>query len=453
VTSLDAFTLTLSEASRRIHSNALSPSELLASLLHRIDALEPHLAAWVRIDREGAMATAETYSKEAAEGRLRGPLHGIPVGVKDIFYTQGMPTEAGSKLLAGFVPHFDATAVAKLRAAGAILLGKTETTEFACFDPAPTRNPWNPEHTPGGSSSGSAAAVSSGMCPAALGSQTGGSVIRPAAYCAVIGLKPTYGRISRYGVYPVSWCLDHVGVFTRTVEDAAILLEVLAGHDPRDPTSSTLPVPPYTRALSRISPPRVGLLKEFFTENASEEVRQNVAETAEALRNAGAQVVETKLPKSFSAVHAAHRILMITEAAAVHKEAFQTRMMEYRPNLRRMLASGLLVSASTYLKAQQIRSNFIREVAEAFDGFDCLLTPATPTPAPKGLTSTGDPAFNSPWSFCGFPSLTVPSGLSSDGLPVGIQLVGRPFDEERLLSAARWCERVIGFGDAPHDLD
>ena len=451
MTSLDTFKLTLSDASRLIRLNKLSPSELLTSILNRIDALEPTLKAWVNIDREGAIATAEKCSKEAAEGRLRGPLHGIPIGVKDIYYTKGMTTAAGSTILADFVPSYDATTVTKLKEAGAIILGKTETTEFACFDPAPTRNPWNTGHTPGGSSSGSAAAVSSGMCPAALGSQTGGSTIRPAAYCATIGLKPTYGRISRYGVFPVSWCLDHVGIFTRSVEDAAVLLEALAGHDPKDLTSTMLPVPSYQKALYNPSPPRLGLLKEYFFANANEAVKKNVEKTTEHLSNAGAEIVETQLPTSFSAVHAAHSILMMTEAAAVHKKTFQTRMQDYRPNLRGMIASGLLVPAPTYIKAQQIKSQFIREISQVLKGFDAFITPATPAPAPKGLTSTGDPAFNVPWSFCGLPAITVPSGLTKTGLPMGIQLVGHPFAEEKLLRVAHWCEQTIGFNNQPRD--
>jgi aspartyl-tRNA(Asn)/glutamyl-tRNA(Gln) amidotransferase subunit A len=390
-------------------------------------------------------------SKEAEEGRLRGPLHGIPVGIKDIYFTRGMTTAAGSTILADFVPSFDATTVSKLKEAGAIILGKTETTEFAAFDPAPTRNPWNMGHTPGGSSSGSAAAVSSGMCPGALGSQTGGSTIRPAAYCATVGLKPTYGRISRYGVFPLSWCLDHVGIFTRTVEDAAILLEVLAGHDPKDPTSSTLPVPSYRMALDDYSPPRLGLLKEFFYINSNEEVKKNVEETKERLSNAGAEIVDTHLPLSFSAVHAAHSVLMMAEAAAVHKKTFQTRMRDYSPNLRGMIATGLFVPASTYLKAQQIRNQFIRDITAVLQGFDGFITPATPTQAPKGLSSTGDPAFNAPWSFCGFPAITVPSGMTEEGLPLGIQLVGHPFTEEGLLRIAYWCEQIIGFSHQPHN--
>lgn len=397
------------------------------------------------------MATAEKYTREAAEGRIRGPLHGIPVGVKDIYYTKGMKTEAGSKILMGFTPSYDAEAVVKLKAAGGIILGKTETTEFAAFDPAPTRNPWNTGHTPGGSSSGSAAAVSSGMCQAALGSQTGGSTIRPAAYCGIVGLKPTYGRISRYGMIPVSWSLDHVGVLTRSVEDAALLLEVLAGHDQKDPSSSTHPTPPYRRALEGFNPPRFGLIEEYFSERAHEDVWKNFEETTDLLRAAGAEVAQAKLPECFSIVHAAHRVIIVAEAAAYHKDVFKTRMMDYRPKLRGLIASGLLLPVSTYLKAQQIRGQLIKEISASLEGFDCFITPSTTTPAPRGLESTGDPAFNSPWSFCGFPSVTIPSGLTEEGLPLGVQLVGRAFDEEGLLRTAYWCERTIGFGDQPHE--
>ena len=237
------------------------------------------------------------------------------------------------------------------------------------------------------------------------------------------------------------------------MEDAAVLLEVLAGHDPKDHTSSTLLVPSYRKALDHSSPPRLGLLKTFFFANAHEEVKKNVERTTNRLSNAGAEVVDAQLPTSFSAVHAAHNVLMMAEAAAVHKTTFQTRMRDYRPNLRGLIASGLFVPASTYLKAQQIRSQFIREITAALDGFDGFITPATPTPAPKGLASTGDPAFNVPWSFCGLPAISVPSGVSQAGLPLGIQLVGRPFAEEDLLRVARWCERIIGFSHQPHNPD
>ncbi|MFH0848894.1 MAG: amidase [archaeon] len=448
---MEPFEYTLSEASRLIHNGELSPTELAESLFQRIDELEPKLKAWVTINKEGVMATADQYSKEAEKKNFRGPLHGIPVGVKDIFFTAGLRTTAGSKILADFVPSFDSTAVANLKVAGAIILGKTETTEFAYLDPAPTRNPWNLEHTPGGSSSGSAAAVSSGMCAAALGSQTGGSVIRPAAYCGIVGLKPTYGRISRHGVVPCSWSLDHVGVLARTVEDAAMLLEILAGHDLNDTSSSTLPVPSYSKSLAKVSPPRLVRLGEFFQDKAEEAVRNCTEQAVRKLGESGAEVIRRQLPGSFTSVLAAHRIMLTVEAAAFHQKNFHTRMMDYRPLLRSTIAAGLLTPASTYLRAKRIKSRFTREVLALLQGSDCLLTPATTTPAPRGLESTGDPAFNLPWSFCGFPSITVPSGLTERGLPLGIQLVARPFDEETLLSVARWCEKVLCFRHEPHN--
>jgi aspartyl-tRNA(Asn)/glutamyl-tRNA(Gln) amidotransferase subunit A len=449
---LDACKLTLSEASQLIHNNELSPTALLDSLLNRIDKLETTLNVWVNIDRDEAIKVAEKCSKEAEDGKIRGPLHGIPIGIKDIFFTMGQKTTAGSAILANFIPTYDATTVAKLKQGGAIILGKTETTEFAYRDPPTTRNPWNTKHTPGGSSSGSAAAVASGMCPVALGSQTGGSTIRPAAYCGIVGLKPTYGRISRYGVFPLSWTLDHVGIFTRTVNDAAIVLKILAGYDSKDTTSSTLPVPPYRNVRETSAPPRVGLLKEFFYDQAHAAVRKNLDETVELMQEAGAQIVETRLPHSFYAVHAAHSIIMTTEAATIHEATFRTRRRDYRIGMRSMITAGLLVPAHIYLKAQRIRSKFTREMMRSLNQLDCFLTPAATMPAPKGLESTGDPAFNSPWSFCGVPSITIPSGITTDGLPMGIQLVGRPFDEQDLLNVARWCERVISFEYEPHSL-
>lgn len=448
---MNTYKLLISEATKKIRENELSPIDLLKSMLTRIDKFEPILKAWININRDVVFKIAERYTREAEEGTLRGLLHGIPIGVKDIFYTKGIKTTACSRILADFTPSFDATTVARLKEAGAIILGKTETTEFAYADPPNTRNPWNTDHTPGGSSSGSAVAVSSGMCPAALGTQTGGSTIRPAAYCGIVGLKPTYGRISRHGIIPRSWSMDHVGIFTRSVEDSALLLQVLAGHDPKDPTSSKQSVFEYGHALDDTPPPRLGLLKEFFHYEAHHDVRQNLEEVTEQLMDSGAEVLEAHLTKSFDAVHSAQRLIGTTEGAAYHEEVFRTRMMDYRPKIRGLIASGLLVPSAVYLKAQRIRSQFIREIATVLNPYDCFLMPSTTTPAPRGLESTGSSAFNSPWSFCGFPSVTVPSGSTKDGLPLGIQLVGRPFDEVGVLSTARWCEKVIKFDNRPRD--
>jgi Asp-tRNA(Asn)/Glu-tRNA(Gln) amidotransferase A subunit family amidase len=355
-----------------------------------------------------------------------------------------MKTTAGSKVMENFIPPYDSTAVQRLKKAGAIVLGKTATTEFASADPAPTRNPWNLDHTPGGSSSGSAAAVAACMCPAALGSQTGGSVLRPAAYCGVIGLKPTYGRISRYGVFPFCWTLDHVGLFTRSVADAAILLGVLAGHDPQDPSTSKEPVPDYTRSgRPPRKPPRIGVVRAFFEEKSEEQVWSHTEKTMARLEKAGARIDEVEMPPSFSAVQDAHRIIMRVEGAAFHEKLFEQNQEKYRPKLRELIQIGLLIPGVDYLRAHRIKRLFRRDMAEVMQKYDCLLTPSISSPAPQGLSSTGNPWFQVPWSLSGLPAINLPSGLSKEGLPLGIQLIGGAFEEGKLLAVARWCEKVL----------
>jgi aspartyl-tRNA(Asn)/glutamyl-tRNA(Gln) amidotransferase subunit A len=432
---MDPYELTVAEASQLIRKGKLTPTRLLESTLKRIDALEPTLEAWVTMDLERALSDAETLTKEAQEGAFRSPLHGIPVGIKDIFFTQGLRTTMGSPIYADHVPDYDAETVTTLREAGAVIPGKTETTEFAAYDSAPTRNPWNTEHTPGGSSSGSAAAVSSGMCPAALGSQTGGSVIRPAAFCGVVGLKPTYDLLSRRGVFPLAWSLDHVGFFTRTVEDATIMLDVLSGveHSPGpDP-----------------EPPKLGLLRGYYQETADEAVWEGLMDAAGRLEAAGAEVMELQLPRSFKYAHSAHSIIFSAEAASVHEEGFRKNPESYKPKMRSHVAAGLLIPSPAYIRAKRIRGIFGMEARDLLGEADFLLTPSSVTPALKGLGSTGDPAFNAPWSFCGFPAITVPSGFTGDGLPLGLQLTSLPYGEESLLSAAGWCEKILGFPREP----
>ena len=435
-----AYRLTIAEVSSLMRKGEVTPIQLLDSVLGRIHELEPKVEAWVTLDEEGATAAAERLTKEAEEGSLRSPVHGIPVGIKDIYFTEGLKTTMGSPLYGDYIPTQDAETVRLLREAGAIIPGKTETTEFAYIDPAPTRNPWNLEHTPGGSSSGSAAAVASGMCPSALGSQTGGSVIRPAVFCGVVGMKPTYDLISRRGVYPLSWSLDHVGFFTRTVEDAGIMLGVLTGRATE-----------WEKPVDEGRAPRFGLLRGFFEERAHEAVWGGFEEAVERLRDAGADVVEAALPDSFGLVLPAHSVIFASETASIHQSLFGERMDDYRPHIRGLIASGLLVPASAYLKARRFKGRFMGEVGVLLSDFDCLLTPASVTPALRGLESTGDASFNSPWSLCGFPSITVPSGLTAEGLPVGLQLVAGPYGEEGLLGAAGWCEEVLDFPKEPVD--
>ena len=444
--------LGVSESAQEVRTGALSPVTLAQSLLERIDALEPALQAWVTIDREQVLGDAQERENEARQGRFRGPLHGVPVGLKDIFYTEGMATTACSRILADFVPDYDAACVAKLKDAGAIILGKAVTTEFASSDPSRSRNAWNPAHTPGGSSSGSSVAVSTGMCAAALGSQTGGSTCRPAAYNGIVGLKPSYGRISRHGVVPLSWSLDTVGILVRSVADAAVMLQAMAGHDPRDDGSSAEPVPDYLAQMSALDrPPRIGVIREFFFDRSTDEVRAHTESVIQKLAAAGAIIEEISLPPVFAAVHSCQRIVSNVEAAAFHEEHFRERADEYGPRIRASIEMGMLVPALSYVQAQRLRREFRRDMTAALQSVDAALMPTTPAPAPADLNTTGDAVFQAPWTSAGLPTITLPSGLSGGGLPLGVQLAGLPFQEGPLLAVARWCEDALGVELWPPD--
>ena len=442
-------TLSIAAAAEQIRTGKLSPVDLVRSCLDQIGRLEPQLKAWVTLDAEGALSAAQACQEAIQHGNYRGPLHGIPIGLKDIFFTAGVKTTMGSPIYADFVPDYDATSVQRLKDAGAIMLGKVQTTEFAVLNPSPTRNPWNLEHTPGGSSSGSAAAVAARMCPGALGSQTYGSTIRPAAYCGCVGLKPSYGRISTYGVYPVAWSMDHVGIFARTVTDAALLLNVLAGDDPHDPACVQLPVPDYSQALSDPAPPRLGLVREFFLERADAGTRQHIETVAEQCARAGAQVEELKMPASFAgALEAGFRLLFI-EAAASHRKVYAEHKARYSQPMQEVIEKGQQLSAVDYAEIRRHQQRFRYDLNALCQTVDALLIPSTPAPAPHGLSTTGDPSFNGPASFTGLPSLGIPSGLNSKGLPFGTQLIASAFAEEKLLQVGKWCEQVLGFQQAP----
>ena len=436
--------LGVAAAAKLIRDGEITSSDLAEALLERVERLDPALRAWVTVDREDVLSEARRSDEERASGRVSGPLHGVPVGLKDIFHAEGMKTTAGSPIYDDFTPGYDATCVARLKEAGAIVLGKAVTTQFASGDPSPTLNPWNAAHTPGGSSSGSAVAVATGMCPAALGSQTGGSTGRPAAYNGIVGLKPTYGRISCYGVVPLSWSLDTVGILVRSVEDAAVMLQAMAGYDSRDPGSYDAPVPDYLEEMDSASlPPRIGLVREFFFDHASREVREHTEEIVRRLAEAGAEVVEIGLPDSFASAHDCQRIVSGVEAAAFHEENFANRADDYGPRIRASIELGMETTAVGYAHAQRLRAAFRADMAVALRGVDVALTPATPAPAPRDLSTTGDPAFQSPWTSAGLPAIVIPSGMSESGLPMGAQLVAPHFREGRLLGVARWCEGVL----------
>ena len=444
---MELWELTVQEVAEAVASRQVSARELVEALLDRVHRCEPTVRAWARLCVDRALGEADRLDAALARGQRAGPLHGVPVGVKDIVYTEGVETSAGSRILQGFVPSYDATVVARLRAAGAVVLGKTVTTEFAFLDPGPTRNPWKPDHTPGGSSSGSAAAVACGMVPAALGTQTVGSILRPAAYCGVVGFKPTYGRVSRHGIVPLSWTLDHPGPLARTVEDAALLLEVLAGPDGKDPACSGQPTERWTQACRlSVSGLRVGVPDRFFTERATPEVREAYGRALVALENSGAHVREVRLPSEFEAGLVAQRTILAAEAATFHRRWFEERPDDYGPKLRALLEEGTRIPATEYIRARQVRRACRRSMAALFEEVDVLATPTTPAPAPQGLQSTGDPAFNGPFSFVGFPSISVPVELSAEGLPLGIQLAARPFAESTLLRVAAALEAAVAWG-------
>jgi aspartyl-tRNA(Asn)/glutamyl-tRNA(Gln) amidotransferase subunit A len=433
-----------------IRAGRFSATAVVEACLGRIDAVEPAIEAWVTVDRAGALEAAAALDAEARRGRFRGPLHGVPVGLKDIFHAAGLRTTAGARGFADVVPAEDAASVARLRAAGAVILGKCHTTEFAFQDPAVTRNPWHPLRTPGGSSSGSAAAVAARMVPVALGSQTAGSTLRPAAFCGIVGLKPGYGRVSRRGVLPLAWTLDHVGILTRSVADAAVVLSVLAGHDPEDPGSLALPPPDLAGVVAGpgLSPPRLGLVGEPFRSRAAPEMRAHLEAVARTLEGRGAALEPLDLPGIVAPLLAAATVVSRVEAAAAHADRYQAHAGEYRPRLRAAIELGTCVPGPLYLRAQRIRCQARRELAPLLERYDGLLMPPAPGPAPDRAT-TGDASFNAPWSAIGVPQVALPSGLGGDGLPLGIQLVGAPLAEARLLSAARWVEAVLGPGAAP----
>jgi len=433
------------EAAEMIRSGDISAAELMEELLARCAAMDDALKVWVTLDGDAAMAAARERDRELASEGLRGPLHGVPVGIKDIYFTRGMLTTSGSTIYSEFVPDYDATTVALLKQAGAVIMGKAVTTEFACGDPSPTVSPWNAAHTPGGSSSGSAVGAAVGMFPAALGSQTGGSIVRPSSYNGIVGLKPTFGRVSRYGVYPVSESLDTMGPMVRSVADAALMLNVLSGHDINDPDSSERPVEDYLQAArSQIKPPRIGLVRQFFMEQCDDETRANTESVAAMLGEAGATVEEVSLPADFDEALRAQRTLMSVEAAQVHEENFAVRAGDFSTNVLGLVEQGMETPALTYLKAKHFQFKFRRGVQSAIRGYDALLMPTTPAPAPPSRETTGDPKFQSPWTLGGFPEITLPSGLSEGGMPLGAQLVAGHFEEARLLAVAAWCEEVIG---------
>jgi Asp-tRNA(Asn)/Glu-tRNA(Gln) amidotransferase A subunit family amidase len=363
-----------------------------------------------------------------------GPLHGIPVAIKDIIDTADYPTELGSPLAAGRRPERDATVVAKLRAAGAIIIGKAVTTEFAYFHPGPTRNPHDRTHTPGGSSSGSAAAVAAEMVPLALGTQTNGSVIRPAAFCGVFAIKPSHGLVSRAGVLQLSRRLDHVGAFARSLADLALILDVIAGYDPADPDTRPFASPDFRAVQAESAPasPNFVFMRTPAWDKAESETRAAFEELTEAL---GAAVTPLELAPAISEAWAAHRAIMATEMA--HNLGPLFAHGEPSEVMRRLVTEGRGVKAVDYLAAAAATPGYAAALADILANYDAIITPAAPGPAPKGLEATGDPAFCTLWTLTGLPALSLPLLAGENGLPIGVQLIGAPGRDARLLRTAR----------------
>lgn len=434
--------LPATELRDRLASGALTAVALVEACLARIAEVEPKVQAWAWLDGDHAVAQARALDARRQSGAPVGPLHGLPVALKDIIDTKGIPTCNGTPIDAGRVPAADAWIVARLRAAGAVILGKTVTTECAFMHPGKTTNPWNEGHTPGGSSQGSAAAVAAGMVPLAIGTQTGGSVIRPAAFCGVVGLKPSFGLIPRTGVLMQSPTLDTLGVFARNVPDAAMLAEVLAGHDAADRATDPLPTPRMLEvARSRVpAVPMFARVRLPAEADAHPDMVAAMDELAEAL---GDQCFDVPLSGLFAEAEAQRRRINFAEMAKCYFALERRGRAQMSPLLTAAIDEGKAVPARDYIAALDWRDLLNAALAEVFDRCDAIICPAAPGPAPEGLESTGSAAFNGVWSLAGTPAVTVPLFQAGNGLPMGVQLIGRRGDDARLLRTARWLTERI----------
>lgn len=431
------------EAGARIRRGEISAEALVRACLERIEAVDGEVEAWSHLDPDHALEQARRADAAHQAGIDLGPLHGLPVGVKDIYDTSDMPTENGTPLHAGRRPNRDATAVALLRQAGAIVLGKTVTTELAFYAPGKTRNPHDPARTPGGSSSGSAAAVASGMVPLALGSQTNGSVIRPAAFCGVCGYKPTHGTISRNGVLALSRALDTLGVFARSVADLALVAEPLTVFDDRDPDMRPRGRPRLVEGVAQAPPlePNFAFVKTPAWDRADADTREAFAELVGVL---GPRCDEVPLPEVFEGAIGWHRTVMFADFAKSFAALHDRGRDRLSAVMREAIEEGRRCLALDYNRALDWRDVLNNGLDAIFERYDAILTPAAPGEAPLGLEATGSPAFCTLWTFCGTPAVTLPLLRGANGLPMGVQLVGRRGDDARLLRTARWLTEAAG---------
>jgi len=444
--SMDLSLLGAAEAAAALAEGRISSEELVTACLARIKADEERVQAWAFLDPEYALRQAREADLRRREGKPLGPLHGIPVGVKDIIDTQDMPTEDGTVLHAGRTPFHDAAVVTMLRAAGAVIIGKTVTTELATYSPGKTRNPHNPEHTPGGSSSGSAAAVAAHMVPLAIGTQTNASVIRPAAYCGVVGFKPGFGLISRHGILKQSRPLDQVGVMARSVEDAALLADQLIGFDDNDPDTRPLPGP-LLRETAMQEPPVPPTLAFVKTPMWKTVDAQCAEAFAELVAHLGDRVEEFKLPAAYKDAWKWHQTIMEADLAKNFEAEYEQGRDKLSEALRGQIERGRRVRAVEYNKALDKIPALNSGLNDLFElRYEAILTPAAAGTAPRGLESTGSPAFCTLWTLCGLPAITLPLMQGADGLPLGVQLVGPRGGDARLLRTARWLIAQVQSG-------
>jgi len=442
--------MTIREAADALRSHRFSSVELTSAAVARIERTNPSLNAFITVTADQAMKQAQEADAELAAGRDRGPLHGIPIALKDLFLTRGVRTTAGSKVYENYVPDRDAAVVEKLEAAGAVMLGKLNMHELAygitSANPhfGAVRNPWNAAHSPGGSSGGSGAAVAAGLVYAAMGTDTGGSIRIPASFCGTVGLKPTYGRVSRYGVLPLGYSLDHVGPLTRSVRDAAIVLSAIAGHDRRDETSSRLPIIDYEPDEGcSIRGLRIGFPENFYFERLDGDVESSVRGAVARAESLGAVVKSVRVP-DIAALNAVARVILLAEASAMMDSCMEPRG-NFGPDVRALLDQGRLLPAIDYVNAQRLRRLMRRQFERVWSEVDCIFLPTTPNTAPKiGATTVrlGDADEDVRLATTrlvrginalGYPALSIPCGLSASALPIGLQIVGPAFEEALIL--------------------
>lgn len=452
--------MTITELAPRIRNREISPVELTRQTLARIRSLQPKLNAYITVTEEWALKQAEQEEKEIAAGRYRSLLHGIPFAAKDLLYTKGIKTTVGSKTLADFVPDFDATVIERLYQAGAILMGKAGLHEWAygitSNNPhfGPIRNPWDPERIPGGSSGGSTVALAAGMCMFSLGSDTGGSIRIPAAFCGVVGLKPTFGRVSRHGVFPLGHSLDHIGPFAKCVADTALVYQTTCGFDSRDDSTVNL-VPDFAVCLPhpRLDGKKIGVPRNFYFEKLDPEVEAATRKALTVFEELGAQLVDIEVPdvEEFNAVA---RLILLAEASSVHARRLQERRQDFGDDVRSLFDQGRFILATDYLNAQKRRRHFVNAFRKLLESVDAVAMPAVPVTAPKiGQTKVpiGGEEYDTRMAvtrnaralnLTGQPILTLPCGFSAAGLPIALQLVGAAFDEREILEIGHAYEQA-----------